>query len=187
MEVTAQLKLNMADLTIAIQGASEVAKTILPKIASGTAGAAAASAFIKSSGGMPLAPRIASTAVLAGKASLGTLVGIKAGSSIEEMHINDAVLNSIKTSNHSNIDPNRVPSPNPDIGIPSVLENSEVLSPLQNLLYDLFTYGLIFLLLLFLISYIIFIKHVYSFINKYIINLINKYLLGKINNHNNII
>jgi len=97
-----------------------------------------------------------------------------------EYIINENILNNIKNSKHSNPDPNRIPTP--DFDIQNVLESSEIVSPLQNLLYNLFTFDLIIFLLLLILFYMIFIRNIYSHTSKNINNFINKYLPINISN-----
>lgn len=138
----------------------------LPYLASGSAGAAAASAVIKSTSGMPLAPRALTTLVMSGAASAGTAIDIASSKAL--------------TQNSSVTSGNKVNTPSQDNRFMPESVNEELISPLEKLLALQLLSNLLILFLIVLIIFIIFNKFILKYNSEAFISLSTKYLPGKI-------
>jgi hypothetical protein len=152
----------------------DLIKETLPNLVDGFstaagAGAAAAATVTQVFGatsGLPLPSRVGAAAASAGAVGLATAVGIRVGSAIGRQ----AIMNDLSSGSNSNQD--RIPSPTEGF-INSLLEPSELPSPLVELLYYQYVFSC---LMLFLILSILFIC-ISWYLNTKNINIISR-LLG---------
>ena len=142
-----------------------------PGISGGTAGAA----MVKSTSGMAPVPRVALVAATTAATAAATQVGVELSKAITKK---TDVVEMIKQSEHSNPDPNRVPSPDPNI-INSPLEDVESVIPLVGLLENLTLLNVAELLLIIVMFIIIFSKNINGFYIKIISYIVNKYIVNK--------
>ena len=145
----------------------EHADTVLPGFGGGMVG----TAMVKYSQSMPPLQRLGMIAGTTVVAAAGTKIGTDIGKSITS---NTDIMSSIKKSEHSNPDPDRVPSPDNDF-INSPLEITELYSPLEVLIISMFKLNVLIFVLIIILLWLIFNRYIInnnlnlisSFVNKY--------------------
>ena len=144
---------------------------VMPDLGVGAAAGSAASVTIKATTGMAPVPRVALVTATTVATAIGTKVGIGIGTAINQ---NMDIASTVKDSPHADPNPERVPSPDTNI-INSPLE-SDITSPLQDLLLYSFILDLLILILLIVLLLIIFNKYITNYNLNFISNILNKYM-----------
>lgn len=152
-----------------------LAENVAPNIGIGAAAGTAAGAAVKASAGMAPVPRIAFIGGTAAVTAAGTSLGMAAGQALSE---HSGITESIKNSRHGSTDPNRIPTPEPNV-INSPLEFNENLTPLDVLLTSLFGFNMLELILLMMLLLIIFHRYIVKINFKFITKLVNNYMPNK--------
>lgn len=125
---------------------------------------------------MPPVQRAALVGGVSAVTAAGTVVGIEIGKGI----VNNANLSeSIKKSKHSDLNVDRVPSPD-DTMINCPLEANDDTSPLEILLYGLYTLNILELLLAIILLLLLINRYIYKINIDFISQFINKYMPNKI-------
>lgn len=178
-----KLSKKMVDNSInnVVEGSNLALDKLVPNLGVGAATGAATAQFamIKSTNGMPIVQRLIVLGSTAATTAVGTKIGFNLGTAISK---NVDINTMIKNSAHANPQPDRIPSPDPNI-IPSPLEtNNEMTSPLQDLLLYSFSLDIIILILFIIILIIIFNRYILKFNINFINFLLNKFMPIKIIN-----
>jgi hypothetical protein len=152
----------------------EAGKTVASKIPSNWGAYSAAgiigSAAVNATSGMPIVPRAATVAALTLAGSAAGVVGVELGS---EAANNLRILTEKTTTN--NPDSDSIPSPNPEFGPASPLENGDLNSPLENLLAYSYLLDVIIIVLIITLLWLIFNRFILSANYTFIVSIIDKY------------
>lgn len=163
------------------QSATEISKTIIthvvPHVASGSAAGVLGAAAIKSTASMPLGARVLTVGATTGVGAFAAKLGVDAASVIT-----NHASSSIKKSTHADTNIDRVPSPDQNFDISSMLESSEVTSPLFILIRIEFLLNLLILILIISFLILIFNKYLLSYNLELITKFLNKFsFLNRLN------
>lgn len=163
----------------AIESAGMVGKAIAenvgPNLGAAAAGGSAAGTAFKATQGVPMLQRLAIVGGVAFVTTLSTKSALNVGAA-QTNNLN--ILNSIKSSPHSNTHPDRIPSPGPDAFINSPLEGWELeCSPLETILSSILSLNISVLLLIIILLYLIFYRYILSSNKDLIWRAINYFLL----------
>jgi hypothetical protein len=146
-------------------------------VASGSAAGVLGAAAIKSTAGMTLGARVLTVGATTGVGALAAKLGVDAASVVSS-HASS----SIKNSPHADTNIDRVPSPDQNFDISSMLESSEVTSPLFILIRIEFLLNLLSLILIISFLILIFNKYFLSYNLELITKLLNKFsFLNRLN------
>ncbi len=168
-----------------VENAGQALKHFGENWAAGAAGGASGVAMVKATSGMAPLPRVA----LVGSTALVATTGVKVGQEIgKAITSNDIFANSMKESPHSNPDPERIPSPDPDI-INSPLENGDLYSPLEIILISMLKLNVLTIILMIILLLLLFYRYfleqniniISSFVNKFMSNNFKEWYFKKIN------
>ena len=173
-------------IDLASKGIEQAAEKIVANVGAATAAGTAAATILKSN--LPLVPKLAIAGASAAVVGASTKIGIGIG---------EAVLTRSKENPTTNvltkIDPDRIPSPT-EFYVPSIIETSELISPLEELIrYQFILNFLILFSIVILIALLfnkmflsknIFVSFIERFFNKDIVSKFESYKI-KIDKFNN--
>jgi hypothetical protein len=166
----------------ALQTVAETSKfaanKFIPNLGAGAAAGAAATATIKSTGGLPLFPRAAAIGGSTLITATATKVGLELGATLTQKTELESL---IKNSPHADPNPDRIPSPDPNI-INSILESNDITSPLQDLLLYSFVLDIMILISIISLLIIIFNRYINSCNLSFFNSIFNKYIPIKYRN-----
>ena len=148
-----------------------IVNTVLPNVGAGAAAGTVGAAVVKATANAPLGGKLLAIGASTGVTALATQTGLNIGASItKNLDLNYLVKNSPHVTSSD-----RVPSPDPFF-VPSVLESSEIESPLEVLLSSQLTLNILIWVLLFSFLYLLFSTYVLRGNIVLISNLFNKYM-----------
>jgi hypothetical protein len=154
-----------------------IVNTVLPNVGAGAAAGTVGAAVVKATANAPLGGKLLAIGASTGVTALATQTGLNIGASItKNLDLNYLVKNSPHVTSSD-----RVPSPDPFF-VPSVLESSEIESPLEVLLSSQLTLNILIWVLLFSFLYLLFSTYVLRGNIVLISNLFNKYMPITFNN-----
>jgi hypothetical protein len=154
------------------------AENVGPNLGAAAAGGSAAGTAFKATQGVPMLQRLAIVGGVAFVTTLSTKTALNVGVAKAN---NMDILSSIKSSPHSNTNPDRIPSPDPYGFIHSPLEGWELeCSPLETILSSILSLNVSVLLLIIILLYLIFYRYIVSS-NKDLIWRALNYILLKFN------
>ena len=141
---TFEFKIDKDKLDSIIEGAVSSVNTIvanvIPNIGAGAAAGAVGSAIVKATANTPLGSRILAIGSATGVTALSVQSGLNIGSGItRNLDLNELV----KDSLHVTSGKDTIPSPIDSSFISSVLENSEIITPLEELLSNQLTLNIL--------------------------------------------
>jgi len=115
----------------AVSSINTIVTTVIPNIGAGAAAGAVGSAMVKATANTPLGSRILAIGCATGVTALSVQSGLNIGSGITR---NLDLSEIVKNSPHVTSGKDTLPSPTDTYFISSVLENSDVITPLEELL-----------------------------------------------------
>jgi hypothetical protein len=154
-----------------------IVNTVLPNVGAGAAAGTVGAAVVKATANAPLGGKLLAIGASTGVTALATQTGLNIGAAMtKNLDLNYLVKNSPHVTSSD-----RVPSPDPFF-VPSVLESSEIESPLEVLLSSQLTLNILIWVLLFSFLYLLFSTYVLRGNIVLISNLFNKYMPITFNN-----
>lgn len=162
----------------------DLASEVIPQLGAGAAAGTAAAGAFKATAGMPPLQRLATTGAISAVAAGGYVIGASAGRSIVK---NAELSEEIKSSRHGDPNPDRIPSPDPDLSINSPLEELNTGIPLVSLLINSITLDLLEIILIIILIYLLCYSYLNTNLIKFISNVLNNYNNVLINNIKNIL
>lgn len=149
---------NTTDAILGFAGSNLVSHAdIIPSLGAASVAAAAASATIKSTSGLPLIPRLGVLAASTFTAAVSSKVGL-GGKILSKNTVHDL----IKSSSHADPESSRVPSPDMTL-LHNIYEKGDGGSPLESLLLDLFTLNIVSLIVFGTIIFLVLYGYIFYF------------------------
>lgn len=137
----------------AVTAVGTIVNNVIPNLGAGAAAGAVGCAIVKATAKTPLGSRVLAIGAATGASALSVQTGLNVGNRLtRNLDLNELV----KDSAHVTSDKDTIPSPTDSSFISSVLENSEIISPLEELLADQLTLNFLILILLFSFLYLLF-------------------------------
>jgi hypothetical protein len=173
---TYEFKVDKGTVDKVVKGAlstvNTIVNTVIPNIAAVAAAGTVGAAVVKATANAPLGGKLLAIGVSTGVTALATQTGLNIGVTMTKiLDLNDLVKNSPHVTSSSD----RVPSPDPFF-VSSVLDSSEIESPLEVLLSSQLTLNILIWVLLFSFLYLLFSTYVLRGNIVLISNLFNKYM-----------